>query len=218
MKENITIGLIHALEESEEPIRESFKSIWPEVNLKEYSDFDLSIDRANGVEESMIRSRIIGLGKDAVNDKVDAILYTCSAFGNAINAAKEEFDIPVLKPNESAFKAAIKAKKDVNILVTFKPSLDLLTNEFKEMSHGQGIGIQGYLIDSALDLLKDNRIEDHNQRILDFINSLPSDETIVLGQFSMARAAEKINSQMPNRLVLNTPDAAVIELKELLLD
>jgi len=32
----------------------------------------------------------------------------------------------------------------------------------------------------------------------------------------MARAAEEIKQQMPDRLVLNTPDAAVTELKELL--
>ena len=33
----------------------------------------------------------------------------------------------------------------------------------------------------------------------------------------MARAADEIKINMPDHLVLNTPDAAVIELKELLL-
>ena len=76
-RENITIGLIHALEESEEPIRESFQKIWPEAKLNEYSDFQLSVDRANGLDEASISSRIIDLGEQAVNDQVDAILYTC---------------------------------------------------------------------------------------------------------------------------------------------
>ena len=213
---HITIGLIHALEESEAPIRESFKKIWPEAILNEYSDFQLSVDRANGLDESSIRSRIIDLGQEAVNDHVDAILYTCSAFGDAIEAAKNKFDLPILKPNESAFQNAISAGVDVNILVTFEPSLELLINEFEVMSRGTHINVKGHLIEDALRLLKENQVESHNQKIISAVEMIPSHETVILGQFSMARAAEGIETSMPDRLVLNTPDAAVTALKELL--
>ena len=210
------VGLIHALEESEAPIRESFKKIWPEAILNEYSDFQLSVDRANGLDESSIRSRIIDLGQEAVNDHVDAILYTCSAFGDAIEAAKNKFDLPILKPNESAFQNAISAGVDVNILVTFEPSLELLINEFEVMSRGTHINVKGHLIEDALRLLKENQVESHNQKIISAVDMIPSHETVILGQFSMARAAEGIETSMPDRLVLNTPDAAVTALKELL--
>ena len=210
------VGLIHALEESEAPIRESFKKIWPEAILNEYSDFQLSVDRANGLDESSIRSRIIDLGQEAVNDHVDAILYTCSAFGDAIEAAKNKFDLPILKPNESAFQNAISAGVDVNILVTFEPSLELLINEFEVMSQGTHINVKGHLIEDALRLLKENQVESHNQKIISAVDMIPSHETVILGQFSMARAAEGIETSMPDRLVLNTPDAAVTALKELL--
>lgn len=210
------VGLIHALEESEAPIRESFKKIWPEAILNEYSDFQLSVDRANGLDESSIRSRIIDLGQEAVNDHVDAILYTCSAFGDAIEAAKNRFDLPILKPNESAFQNAISAGVDVNILVTFEPSLELLINEFEVMSRGMYINVKGHLIEDALRLLKENQVESHNQKIISAVEMIPSHETVILGQFSMARAAEEIETSMPDRLVLNTPDAAVTALKELL--
>ena len=216
-REYITIGLIHALEESEEPIRESFQKIWPEAKLSEYSDFQLSVDRANGLDEASIRSRIIDLGQQAVNDQVDAILYTCSAFGEAIEAAKSQFSLPILKPNESAFKKAIRAASDVNILVTFEPSLNLLTNEFEIMSKGLDIKIKGHLIDDALKLLKQEEVQAHNEKIIDAVKEIPVEETVILGQFSMARAADEIKINMPDHLVLNTPDAAVIELKELLL-
>ena len=216
-REYITIGLIHALEESEEPIRESFQKIWPEAKLNEYSDFQLSVDRANGLNEASIRSRIIDLGQQAVNDQVDAILYTCSAFGEAIEAAKNKFSLPILKPNESAFKKAIRAASDVNILVTFEPSLNLLTNEFEIMSKGLDIKIKGHLIDDALKLLKQEEVQAHNEKIIDAVKEIPVEETVILGQFSMARAADEIKINMPDHLVLNTPDAAVIELKELLL-
>ena len=81
------IALIHALEESEEPIQQSFKKNWPDVKLNQYADFELSKDRARGLDEAIIRQRIINLGMSAIDDGVDAILYTCSAFGDAINAA-----------------------------------------------------------------------------------------------------------------------------------
>ena len=166
----IRIGLIHALEESEEPIRQSFQKLWPNVILNEYSDFQLSIDRANGLDESRIRSRIIDLGQLAVNDHVDAILYTCSAFGDAIDAAKIKFNLPILRPNESAFRMAINAESDTNILVTFEPSLELLVNEFQAMSEGLDINIKGHLIKNALELLKEEQVQAHNQKILSLIN------------------------------------------------
>ena len=214
---HITIGLIHALEESEEPIRESFQKIWPEAKLNEYSDFQLSVDRANGLDEASISARIIDLGRQAVGDQVDAVLYTCSAFGEAIEAVKNQFSLPILKPNESAFKKAIHAASNVNILVTFEPSLNLLINELKIMSKGLDIKIKGHLIDDALKLLKQDEVQAHNQKIIDAVKEIPAEETVILGQFSMARAADEIKISMPDRLVLNTPDAAVTELKNLFL-
>jgi len=214
---HITIGLIHALEESEEPIRESFQKIWPEAKLNEYSDFQLSVDRANGLDEASISARIIDLGRQAVGDQVDAVLYTCSAFGEAIEAVKNQFSLPILKPNESAFKKAIHAASNVNILVTFEPSLNLLINELKIMSKGLDIKIKGHLIDDALKLLKQDEVQAHNQKIIDVVKEIPAEETVILGQFSMARAADEIKISMPDRLVLNTPDSAVTELKNLFL-
>ena len=86
------------------------------------------------------------------------------------------------------------------------------------MSEGLGIKIRGHLIDDALTLLKQEEVKAHNNKIIDAVKEIPAEETIILGQFSMARAADEIKVNMPDRLVLNTPDAAVIELKELLLD
>ena len=208
------IALIHALEESEEPIKQSFKKIWPDVILNQYADFKLSKDRARGVDEAIIRERIIDLGMAAIEDGVDAILYTCSAFGDAINAAKEQINIPVFRPNESAFDEAIIKGKTVHILVTFIPSLELLVNEFKTMSKGLNIDVNGYLVDGALNDLKNDQIDQHNKKIIETIRKIPENETVILGQFSMARASDLIAKEMPNRLVLNTPDASVLRLRD----
>ena len=85
------------------------------------------------------------------------------------------------------------------------------------MSKGLDIKIKGHLIDDALKLLKQEEVQAHNEKIIDAVKEIPVEETVILGQFSMARAADEIKINMPDHLVLNTPDAAVIELKELLL-
>ena len=182
--------------------------------LNQYADFKLSKDRARGVDEAIIRERIIDLGMAAIEDGVDAILYTCSAFGDAINAAKEQINIPVFRPNESAFDEAIIRGKTVHILVTFIPSLELLVNEFKTMSKGLNIDVNGYLVDGALNDLKNDQIDQHNKKIIETIRKIPENETVILGQFSMARASDLIAKEMPNRLVLNTPDASVLRLRD----
>ena len=96
-----------------------------------------------------------------------------------------------------------------------EPSLELLVNEFQAMSEGLDINIKGHLIKNALELLKEDQVQAHNQKIIDAVMMNPSDETVILGQFSMARAVEQINKDISDHLVLNTPDAAVTELKEL---
>ncbi|MDG2297450.1 MAG: hypothetical protein P8L75_04600 [Gammaproteobacteria bacterium] len=210
------IALIHALEESEEPIKQSFKKIWPDVILNQYADFKLSKDRARGLDEAIIRERIINLGKPAIEDGADAILYTCSAFGGAINAAKEQFNLPVLRPNESAFNEAIMLGKTAHIFVTFAPSLELLVNEFKTMSKGSGLDVNGYLIKGALDDLKNHKVDAHNLKILEAVSNVDTNDTVILGQFSMARASDMIAQEFPNQNVINTPDSSVHNLKRIL--
>lgn len=210
------IGLIHALEESEEPIINSFTKIWPNVVLRQYADFKLSIDRARGMDESIIRQRIMDLGKRAIEDGVDSILYTCSAFGGAINAAKEQFNLPVLRPNESAFNEAIMLGKTAHIFVTFAPSLELLVNEFKTMSKGSGLDVNGYLIKGALDDLKNHKVDAHNLKILEAVSNIHKSDTVILGQFSMARASDIITKEFPAQNVINTPDSSVHNLRRIL--
>ena len=113
--------------------------------------------------------------------------------------------------------SAIIKEKKVHILVTFIPSLELLVNEFKRMSKGLNIDVNGYLVNGALNDLKNDQVDAHNKKIMQVIKKIPENDTVILGQFSMARAADVIAKEMPNRVVLNTPDASVLRLRDYLL-
>ena len=74
--------------------------------------------------------------------------------------------------------------------------------------------MKGYLVDGALHDLKNDLVDSHNKKIMQAINKIPENETVILGQFSMARASDVIAKEMPNRVVLNTPDASVLRLRD----
>ena len=103
------IALIHALEESVGPAREAFARHWPEAFAFDLLDTSLAIDRAEaGRLNDDMMARFLSLANYAAahagkGGRTAGILFTCSAFGPAIDAVKARAGIPVLRPNEAAF-------------------------------------------------------------------------------------------------------------------
>src|SRR5262249_25597629 len=95
------IALIHAVSVAMQPIADAFRELGPEARCFNLLDDSLSFDRARAGELTPeISARIAALADYARARGADAILYTCSAFGPAIEAVARESDIPVLTPNE----------------------------------------------------------------------------------------------------------------------
>src|SRR5690349_5377957 len=108
------IALIHALADSVAPIHAAFGKHWPEAIHFDLLDTALSADLADaGHLTPAIRQRFDTLGRyaagtEGLGGRTRAILFTCSAFGPAIEAVKAALPIPVLKPNEAAFAASLR--------------------------------------------------------------------------------------------------------------
>jgi hypothetical protein len=212
------IALIHALRESLQPIWDAFAHQWPEAEYFNLLDDSLSVDREReGRLTPAIERRFLTLGRYAagVNDggrKTGAILFTCSAFGPAIDAVKRDLAIPVLRPNEAAFERALEIGPRIALLVTFGPSLVSLSGELDAMAaeRGKQIALEGRLVEGALAALQAGDGAVHDRLISAAVDALPPVDAIVLGQFSMARAAKICGAR-----VLTTPDAAVAKLRAL---
>ncbi|MBM3227033.1 MAG: arylsulfatase, partial [Candidatus Tectomicrobia bacterium] len=93
------IALIHATPVAIPPVVEAFRQNWPEAETFNVLDDGLSTDLARaGTLNAALKQRIASLAAHVSAVGVDAILYTCAAFGEAIDAVAQTAQIPVLKP------------------------------------------------------------------------------------------------------------------------
>ena len=218
------IALIHALEDAVLPIRAAFARHWPEVVRMDLLDTSLSTDLAAGggqLDEPMIqRFRNLGdyaAGVDGQGGRASAILFTCSAFGPAIDVVKADQQIPVLKPNEAAFTEGLRLGNRLALVVTFAPSQAALSSELEAMASAknQEIDVTAILVEGALPALQRGDGAAHDQAVLSACADLAGYDAVILGQFSLARAAAPL-SRVMSCPIITTPDSAVHGLRNLL--
>ena len=217
------IALVHALAESVEPIHEAFAREWPGAVTFDLLDTSLSRDlaHAGSLRPDMVE-RFLTLGRYAASTSGEGgatkgVLFTCSAFGPAIDAVKSAVSVPVLRPNEAAFERALARGGRIGLLVTFEPSLAALERELHAMARSRGMEIQvtGRVVKGALQLLSAGHGAAHDQKVVAAVDTMPTVDTLILGQFSLARAAAVI-PRVDGREVLTTPSSAVAKMRELL--
>ncbi len=219
------IALIHALEESVIPARTAFAADWPDAFSFDLLDTSLAVDLADaGQLDDAMMQRFEELADYAIrhegkDGETQAILFTCSAFGPAIDAVKERLSIPVLRPNESAFEEALDLGGNIALVVTFPPSLPALSRELQDMAVDRGMTVEVHpiLVDGALAALKAGDAARHDLLAAEACSSISDVDAIVLGQFSLARAASSIQ-QTNTAPVLTTPGCAVRALRQKLMD
>lgn len=142
------------------------------------------------------------------------ILFTCSAFGPAIDAVKSLMTIPVLKPNEAALEDALDCGNRLGLVVSFEPSRDSLTQELLDLAAERGVTVDvvSVMAEGALKALKSGDAVRHDTLVAEAAASLGHLDAIILGQFSLARAHETAG-RLSGRPIITTPQSAVMNLK-----
>lgn len=221
MTTSTRIALIHALEESVLPARAAFARAWPDAFCFDLLDTSLAVDLADAgkLDDAMMRRfKTLAdyvLASEGKAGSTQAILFTCSAFGPAIDAVKRKLPVPVLRPNEAAFEQALTLGSRIALAVTFGPSLPALSAELEAMAQlaGSQVQITPVLVEGALAALKAGDGALHDRLVVEALGDIRDVDVIVLGQFSLARAADPL-SQVVSVPVLTTPGAAVQSLRE----
>jgi hypothetical protein len=213
------IALIHAMKHSIAPTEDAFRRLWPDVRLMNLLDDSLSVDRAReGSLSPAMTQRFLALARYAVGAGAEGILFTCSAFGPCIEACRYELaPLAVSKPNEAMIEEAVVLAGPtgrIGLLASFAPTLATMPVEFTAVA--SGVTVLPCLAEGALAALDRGDVAGHDDAAVRAASSLADCDVIAIGQFSLARAAERI-AAATGKIVLTTPDSALRKLQRLLL-
>lgn len=212
------IALIHATALAVDPIREAFARLWPQARTTNLLEDSLSADlAASGKLDAAMITRFETLARYAEASGANAILFTCSAFGEAIDTAAKQVRIPVLKPNEAMLEEALAAGSRIGIVATFQPTIPSMVEELQLLAdlRSRKIEIQTRHVPGAMDALAAGKGEEHDQAIAAALPEPGQCDVVLLAQFSMAQAARQARTVL-SCPVLTSPDSAVNKLRKIL--
>lgn len=209
------IALVHAVTVAIEPVHASFRERWPDAELVNLLDDSLARDLATAGELTpALHARFATLTRYALDAGADGILFTCSAFGEAIEAARATAPVPVLKPNEAMFRSALARGQRIGMLATFKPSVPSMEAEFRASAHGS-TSLRTVCVPEAMEALRDGDAHTHNELLARAAPGLHDCDVLMLAQFSTSRASKAVAAAVECP-VLTSPGSAVERLRELL--
>ena len=212
------IALIHATPLAVEPINAAFAAGWADADVVNILDDSLSADRARAgdLDEPMYR-RFESLVRYTEGIGSSGILFTCSAFGPAIERAARTTGLPVLKPNEAMFDAAIAAGRRIGMVATFAPSVESMRAEFAQAAATQGLerDLEIVLAAGAMEAMRSGDAATHDRLIADAAAQLDACDAIMLAQFSMARALPLVHARTA-KPVYTSPESAVRRMRTVL--
>ncbi len=200
-----------------DPVVSAFRELWPAARVTNLLEDSLAPDlAAAGSITPEIIERFVNLTRYSARCGANAVLFTCSAFGAAIDEAKRAVRIPVLKPNEAMLEDALAVGSNVALLTTFEPSIPSLKAELEQLATDRGIKVRisTRSIPEAIRALQQGRAAEHDSLIAAVAAEYRKCDALVLGQFSMARAASGIPAA-PGRKVFTSPQSAVNRLKQI---
>lgn len=212
------IALIHAGPVSIEPVETAFRQLWPDADRVNVMDDALMRDRAKSPELTPgLSLRILRLADYGRDLGADGVLFTCSAFGTAIEEAARRARWPVLKPNEAMFEEALAVGGDIGMVASFQNSLAGMEAEFRELAarRGSRASIRSIAVPEALAALQAGDGAGHDRLLAEGAVRLGTVDAVMLAQFSTARAAGALQARL-RCPVLTAPEAAVTRMRQLL--
>jgi Asp/Glu/hydantoin racemase len=209
------VALVHAVTVAMPPVAAAFAALWPQARLQHLLDDALSPDRAaEGELTPAMRSRIMTLANYARASGASGILFTCSAFGPAIDDAKAALPLPVLKPNEAMFTEALARARRIGMLATFAPSVPSMEDEFHGMARSLGVDatLRSRCVPEAMQALRDGRGDEHDRLLAEAAADFSDCELLLLAHFSTSRAQAAVASAVAVP-VLTSPGSAVLAMR-----
>jgi Asp/Glu/hydantoin racemase len=152
-----------------------------------------------------------------LDNKVDAILFSCSSISPCVDVVKTSLNTPIIKIDEAMVEEAVNRGNKIGVVatlpITLSPTKSLLVDKSRKMN--KKIEIKDALCDDAFNALINGDVEKHNELILNKINTLHNEvDVIVLAQASMSKLMPKIEGKF-KKPILASPKLAIKKIRKM---
>jgi Asp/Glu/hydantoin racemase len=219
MAEHPHIFLFSVHRDAMDAAARAFSADWPEARVSNLLDDSLFawVRETGGVVPEMY-DVFRNLTRHMVGRGADGILFTCSAFRQVIDACIDEFELPILKPNDAMIEKALDAGRRIAVMATVGPTVPSISAEIEESAaaRGQKVELVPYVVDHAFDALAGGDAATHDRLVAERAREIRDCDAIVLAQFTLSRAVPAVQA-VNTTPIYNSPGAAVARMRNMVL-
>ena len=217
------IGVLSPVNVAFPAVKDAFIDIWPEADpiclLDEslYADFVNSDFTVHPDLPEEAYTRIANLFQYSKNTGVEGIIFCGSVFGALVEEGRKGLDIPVLTSFEGMIEEAFSYGSRIGIVTTAEGSLSCLVDAIKRYAQNNLLEykIVSEVAVGAFQKALDGDIEESDALVIESASLVTECDSLMLGQFSMGRVANKIIN-INEKPVLTAPECAVKKMKSLI--
>jgi Asp/Glu/hydantoin racemase len=211
------ICLVHPTLLAMPPVDAAFKTLWPAATILNVLDESLYNDiPADGKLAPEIYTRLANLFRHCELSRADGIVFSGSTFGPAVEEARKQVRIPVLRIEEAMMDDAAARGGRILIVCTQKRAQPVVrgTLEAAAKRNGKPVTISELWVSGARDALNKGDNEKHDRLIAEQTAAAGDFDQIVFGMMSMAPAKAKMPPVLAAK-VLTAGEAAVARMRQL---
>jgi Asp/Glu/hydantoin racemase len=202
------------------------------VFAKLCADKNLGVDLLHIADDSLIRDviaegQLTALTSERVQAHIaaaekanaDYIMVTCSSIGPAVDSAKRNGSVPILRVDQPMADRAVRIGNRVGVIATLPttlvPTADLIRRRAAEIN--KEVEITAELCTGAFEALMSGNVVEHDAAVIKALRMLSDKvDVIVLAQASMARVIDQLPKEEIKVPILASPPIAVDFLKDVL--
>jgi Asp/Glu/hydantoin racemase len=212
------IFLVHPTLLAMPPVDEAFKTLWPDAKIINVLDESLYNDIPHdGKLAPEIYTRLANLFRHCEMSRADGIVFSGSTFGPAVEEARKQVQIPVLRIEEAMMDDAAARGGAILIVCTQKRAQPVVrgTLDAAAKRSGKPLTVAELWVEGARDALNRGDNDTHDRLIAEQSAAAGDFDQIIFGMMSMAPAKAKMPPELAAK-VLTSGEAAVARMRQLL--
>ena len=211
------IFLVHPTPLAMPPIDDAFKRLWTQAQTLNLLDESLYADiPADGALSPSIYERVAALLRHCEGSGADGIVFSGSTFGPAVDAARAQMRVPVLRAEEAMMDEAVVLGERILLVCTAKRAMPVVRASLDAAVARAGVPrrISELWVAGARDAITSGDIVTHDKLIAQQVAAAGDFDVIVLGQISIVPSRLPLPPEIARRIVTG-PDATVARMRAL---